>query len=366
MERIETFGVFSPLQFFAIQWAVAALALVCLALRLAIRWRKTRNLSSDDGLIVIAWVLLVANNILWHSQLSTVYEINALNEGRLQDIGEPKLAKNVRCLMRALLGFNILSVSSLWAVKFTFLIFFRQNRNAKESRNAWWWIVTTLTVATYIVCIVDFDWKCSLGSIAKITGICLSKKTQHSEAASFRARRGLDVAVNLLLMSLGFRRTWGAGLPLRKKVALGGILVLAFVTSGCSLIRLITIHRGTMTPEPRRSFKWSSIEDMTWSFTWNSIEMASSIMVATLGCFHQLYVNSESPTLVEDLEAESTIQEEPIQEEPRKKTARDSIARAPCHVEQLPSPKSIFYGPPVPLHYSNMKNGYDREKYLGG
>lgn len=66
---------------------------------------------------------------------------------------------------------NYLFYSSLWAVKFSFLVFLRQLGSKAKSHQIWWWVVTSLTLAAWVACVADIDYKCTLSGMDYISGM---------------------------------------------------------------------------------------------------------------------------------------------------------------------------------------------------
>lgn len=75
-------------------------------------------------------------------------------------------------LMPQITTFTILYYSCIWSIKFSFLIFFRKLGAGThvKAHTIWWWVVFSFTLAGWIVCIADFDYKCSLGHITWLLG----------------------------------------------------------------------------------------------------------------------------------------------------------------------------------------------------
>lgn len=109
--------------------------------------------------------MFLANNILWHTQLSAVYELYAAEAGLAFGLFPTNDTINqILNMLKSLIAFNVLFNCCLWSIKASFLAFFYQLGNRSGTRNIWWWIVTVFSACTFIACIGDFNWSCSIGS----------------------------------------------------------------------------------------------------------------------------------------------------------------------------------------------------------
>lgn len=134
--------------------------------RLIIRVRAFGNLQLDDFLVVAAWFMLLAAAIVWHYKIYFVYELYDVLAGKTPPVS---FLTDYKSFMPNIITWNVLFYSSLWSIKFSFLIFFRRLGSKVKSHIIWWWVVLGLAVIGYIVCVADIDWDCSLKSVAYIT-----------------------------------------------------------------------------------------------------------------------------------------------------------------------------------------------------
>lgn len=123
-------------------------------------------LYSDDYLVIAAWSMLFATATLWQMKAPTMYMEYAMMSGR-----EPSTPENLEkylSFLPAITAFTILFYSCLWTIKLSFLLFFRRLGSRAKGR-AWWWCILVITVLTWVVCVADFHYKCSLGSVETLT-----------------------------------------------------------------------------------------------------------------------------------------------------------------------------------------------------
>ena len=118
----------------------------------------------EDGLVVAAWMMLLASVILWQIRVSTLYEQYAVTSGQI--LPSSDFFDRDTALLRSSIAFSSLFYSCLWSIKLSFLLFFRKfGIEARRHLKIWWWCVLLVTLVTWIVCMTYFDHKCYLGSL---------------------------------------------------------------------------------------------------------------------------------------------------------------------------------------------------------
>lgn len=103
--------------------------------------------------------MLLANAIIWQAEKEDLYgSIGALS-GELNQPLEVFMHETERYL-RAIAAVVVLFYSSLWSIKFSFLMSFRPLGDKVERQRILWWSVFAITVATYFGSIGTVDYKC--------------------------------------------------------------------------------------------------------------------------------------------------------------------------------------------------------------
>ena len=112
--------------------------------------------------------MLLGTSITWQVMGPILYDYYAILAG--QKIAGPDFLDTYAKFLRAVVPFNVLFISTLWAVKLSFLLFFRRLGSKIRGHAIWWWIVLCITIATYFACIGDTDYRCCLKSMGWIVG----------------------------------------------------------------------------------------------------------------------------------------------------------------------------------------------------
>ncbi|KAI1074869.1 hypothetical protein F5B20DRAFT_585879 [Whalleya microplaca] len=268
--------------FLGIAWAATAITLLFLVFRLTIRLRSFRKLFSDDYLVIAAWLMLFTSTIIWQIKLHLLYWQYDVTFGRAPP-SEDFVAAYATFLPQ-IVTFSVLFYSCLWAVKFSFLMFFRRLGSEIKAHKIWWRVVFVLTLAGWIASIADFDYRCAAGGITYVMTECTLANHVKFQRRTFYSNMVADIVTDLLVLSTPVLILWNVQIPTRKK------LILFAIFSVTVFIMVVSIIRVTMVVDLRGELRNASID---WLYTWSNVEMAVAIIVACVASFRQLFVSSQ-------------------------------------------------------------------------
>lgn len=135
-------------------------------MRIYVRIRSFRRLFWDDALVLVAWLMLLANAIIWQRAKTGLYLLLNVQSGRVpppanfnEEVGE---------YLHLSLVVLILFYSSLWCIKLSFLVFFKRlGRNVRRQKTIWW-SVLAVVVASYFSVIGTVQYHCLIPSFEEI------------------------------------------------------------------------------------------------------------------------------------------------------------------------------------------------------
>lgn len=110
--------------------------------------------------------MLLGTAILWQIEAPTLYEQYAVGSGQ-RPPSQEFIDRDI-AFLRTIVPFTILFYSCLWSIKLSFLLFFRRLGSKVIGHNIWWWCVLVVTILTWVACVADIHYKCSLGSFKLI------------------------------------------------------------------------------------------------------------------------------------------------------------------------------------------------------
>lgn len=147
----------------ATAWAATALSFLFLVFRLVVRVQSFHKLQSDDWLVIGAWLMLLVFSITWQVEIYFLHWMHDVLNGKT--LPTEAFYKQYTTFLPFIVAWSYLYYSSIWAVKLSFLIFFRRLGSKVKSQQIWWRVVLLLTVGAWIACVADIDYKCTLGDL---------------------------------------------------------------------------------------------------------------------------------------------------------------------------------------------------------
>ncbi|KAJ8071714.1 hypothetical protein OCU04_002030 [Sclerotinia nivalis] len=268
--------------FLGLLWAGTTVSLCFVLFRLWVRIKTFKRFFSDDYLVILAWSMLLGTSILWQIESFALYDQYAVFRG--EKAIYPGFLEKGEAFMHTIVPFGILFYSGLWSVKLALLFFFKRLGYEIKVHKIWWWSVMSITVITYIVCIADMNYKCSLNSYEYILTVCGTKENAHSNNHTFYANCAIDIFTDCCILSVPILILWNSRVPTRKKIILLGLFSLTVIVIIISIIRVAVVSSTDTNV------------DTSWLYFWSNIEVTTSIIIACLTSFRQLFVHSQTRT----------------------------------------------------------------------
>lgn len=117
----------------------------------------------------MAWLLLLAIAILGIFMKGPMHLIAAIGRGELMPPSD--LTEQLKFYPHGQVVFYWLYFTGLWAIKLSFLLFFRRLGNRVRGQKVVWWTVFALAIAFFFTVVAVINYKCLLG----LTDIQLGK-----------------------------------------------------------------------------------------------------------------------------------------------------------------------------------------------
>ena len=155
----------------AVLWTGTILALLVTISRLAIRLRIFKRLKADDYLVISAFLFFLSTTIIWQNLADDLYFSLALETSVPVDLSDlDEIFRRVQSFLRATLANYLLSYSCLWAIKLSFMAFFRTLGRKIKTQQIIWWSVLIFVFISYIICVATLDYRCFTSSGLDILG----------------------------------------------------------------------------------------------------------------------------------------------------------------------------------------------------
>ncbi|KAI9787411.1 MAG: hypothetical protein M1835_002766 [Candelina submexicana] len=267
--------------FLGVIWTGVGISFLCLLIRLYARWRSFKRFWFDDALVAFAWLLALLTAIDWQMIAGYMYQTISITSGQLW----PPPATFVNDIERYFKGSLVIWVfflTSLWAVKFAFLLFFRRLGKNVTGQKVLWWLVFAFTLATYLVSVGTLPYSCLTGRISEAAQNCTSNAKIRLQRAILKLACAVDILTDYMIMAIPISMLWRSQMSLRKKLVLAGIVSLTVITTVFAIVRVTSVSALSRQP------------DAPWANMWSFIELCIAIIVACLASFRSLFTSSKT------------------------------------------------------------------------
>lgn len=148
--RMKVFQTLYSFVFKGIIWTGVAFAILFTILRTAIRIHVFHRLFADDICVYIALVILISLGVLYNHAISAIFKIERVLYGEV--VYPLDFKEQVDLFLK--LQFSIITLfwTSLWAVKLSFLMFYRKILAGLPGHLIWWRLILVFTVLAYLGC----------------------------------------------------------------------------------------------------------------------------------------------------------------------------------------------------------------------
>jgi ABC-type enterochelin transport system permease subunit len=166
-------------------------------MRLVARWATFKKFWFDDAFVIFAWMLALGTAIDWQLVAWKMYEFVSVTSGQIRS-PSPDFVADTESYYKGSLAVLVFYYSSLWAVKISFLLFFKRLGQNVRGQKVLWWSIFGLTLATYLVCIGDIQYSCLVVPLPKLVATCSSDQNVQFQTATLKLNCALDVVTDFL------------------------------------------------------------------------------------------------------------------------------------------------------------------------
>ncbi|KAL0261726.1 hypothetical protein SLS55_003156 [Diplodia seriata] len=235
--------------FIAVLWAGFATATILSGLRFFLRFHVFRRFYLDDAFVLFAWIIALSITISWQILAKDMYLDNRVASGR--QLPPVDFVPRVERFLKGSAAIVFLFYSTLWAIKLSFLLFFRR-------------------IYMNIEPLVDIAEHCS-----GTRDIEYQRNTLMSNCI-------LDVATDIAITCIPISMLWKVRISPKRKVGLAAVFSVIVITIVFAIVRVAVISSLTVQP------------DMSWLYMWSNIEIFAALIVACLGSFRSLFRMQDS------------------------------------------------------------------------
>ena len=150
-----------------VAWGGVALAWIFFISRVAARIKVFRRIYADDVMVLIACLFLMTNTLIWQTSKDDLYVTIAVASGQLYP-PPPDIAERAQTYLRRSTAVIVLFYSGLWAIKLSFMLFFRRLGHNVRNQTLMWWTILSIVAATWLACLGTIQYQCLSGSFEYI------------------------------------------------------------------------------------------------------------------------------------------------------------------------------------------------------
>ena len=118
-------------------------------------------------MVLIACLFLMTNTLIWQMSKDDMYEVIAAGSGQLYP-PPPDLPKRAETYLRRSTAIIALFYSGIWAIKLSFMLFFRRLGHNARGQKILGWTILVIVVATWLACLDTIHYRCLTSSFEYI------------------------------------------------------------------------------------------------------------------------------------------------------------------------------------------------------
>ncbi|RAL59087.1 hypothetical protein DID88_003567 [Monilinia fructigena] len=266
--------------FLGVIWGGFAIAAICIALRTFSRIKTFKSLYNDDIFAFLALALALASAILWQIHAQEMFDLMAVS-AQIKMPGADFVARS-EAYSKASGVVIVLFYSTLWSVKFSFLLFIRRLGSHVAKVEYLWWPITVFTMCTYFACIGTIQYHCLFFPLTTIETKCTTDSAVNFQQTTLKLNCVWDVLTDAFIIVLPISMLWGTQMKMKRKITFGIIFSLALITIIFAIVRTTVVSSLTRMP------------DTSWLYMWSAIETTIAIVVVCLASIRGLFSKEES------------------------------------------------------------------------
>ncbi|KAF8857378.1 hypothetical protein BDZ45DRAFT_705240 [Acephala macrosclerotiorum] len=248
-------------------WICTSFALVFLAARLFVKFRKFGNLSLDDYFLILAGACLVGDlaiqQYMWNEGMASIR-----TAGR----------ENFVHILQMIVPGSILYVTSLWAIKVALVIFYKRIASRTTLQTIYNIVLVALGV-TWTIIFFDIIFQCYPIDRKWTTDTSRACSTKASDT-NYWLTILLNILSDLVIITLPITMVMKLKMPLKQKLGVAAMFALGFFVVIASIIRAY----------------YSRINNTMLTCTVSMVETAISIIATCLPVLRTIILGHTSRT----------------------------------------------------------------------
>ncbi|KFY04279.1 hypothetical protein O988_00891 [Pseudogymnoascus sp. VKM F-3808] len=260
------------------------LAILFVAARTIVRWKKEHTIQAEDYLCWLALASFVSLVGLYFNILDTIYIVTAVASGKAKPTAT--FVSDGNHMMRCMFAIQLLFWMSLYAVKFSLLFLFRRLALGLPLYEKIWTGVVVFTMLSFIGSVITELTSCTPLIAYFHFGECNKPSDAKAQATSLYFSLAVDVLTDLLIMAIPVRLLWNLQISRLEKMSVALVMCVGVITMVCAIVRASSLG----------IFASSGQIPISWLVLWACIEGLVAIIVNCLPAF-AIIVRSQIQTI---------------------------------------------------------------------
>ncbi|KZL83273.1 hypothetical protein CI238_12740 [Colletotrichum incanum] len=283
----------------ALIWVLWAAALGMTIFRGSFQWILQRRLYADDYFIIAGLVTLTALSAVITAMLPQFYLAGEYTKAAAKDplaplpLSPEEFTARTIASLKLMFSQMLLFWTTLWAAKFSILLFVRRLVTGLPRYIRAWWVFFVAVMLLYLACMFSNFLTCTpLTKYWSATG-CSAPEDLARADASIKFATGADIAADVLIMILPLNLLRKLTTSRSHKLGLAVLFSLGGIIIAFAIARLaqVTKATGDAAKDPTTVANGPVLLSM-----WSHIESSVSIIVATLPAFRFLLSKNRNMT----------------------------------------------------------------------
>ncbi|SLM38057.1 hypothetical protein LPUS_08153 [Lasallia pustulata] len=248
--------------------ALFGLAVLCAAIRTCIRIRRFRRLFIDDAFLLVAALTLTANTALTYVLIPYIYTKT--------DVGAGVKAPSAQLMQHLVLAQRVFTWTTLYAVKLSFLFFFRSIICRLRNLMIFWWCDFAVVILAYGACVAAGFMACSTFGPG-LKEECNSPLRRYRQGIAVKYSVTADVITDGMIILIPVLILYRVPISLRQKISLMVLFSLNIVMISFAITRVAAANTAHGEIDPA-------------VFFWFEVEPSVAVIMVSMSAFRALYV----------------------------------------------------------------------------
>ncbi|KAF3492103.1 uncharacterized protein GIQ15_01620 [Arthroderma uncinatum] len=249
-----------------------------------IRWRYKRLMEPEVIFIVLGYLFFLAHGLVMLSLQPLVYRLSYVALGQKPYYPEIDIERH-QVVNFAHVSTYLLH-ATLWCIKFSLFLLFRQFIRALPEQLRWWNMVLAYLIITFIFGFCATFSSCGGPRHLMHIHYCQGPANSRSRNVSLFGWFVADITTDLLIMLFPLRLVFKMRISRAQKIRAGALCSVGILCMITAILRLVQIGSKTGSTNP----------NVQWLALWGTLEATTGIVVGCLPTYRFLFKPSAGRT----------------------------------------------------------------------